>query len=93
MIDDINIANLPGIGSIPQIAVPNEVPEEPPHPADVTAVPSSGIGSGATIGSGPIGQLSPEECQLFRGVVEKFFPEETLSAPLSLLRAETLRQF
>ncbi len=102
MIDDINIANLPGIGSIPQIAVPNEAPEEPPHPADVTAVPSSGavpqgspsvaspgedylipsggIGSGA-IGSGPIGLLSPEECQLFRGVVAKYFPEEVLSAP------------
>ena len=92
MIDDINIANLPGIGSIPQIAVPNEVPEETPHPADVTATPTSaalpqGLGSpvpsadewggAASLGSGPIGTLSPAECKLFKDVVAKYFPEET----------------
>ncbi|MBQ9236568.1 MAG: cysteine desulfurase [Prevotella sp.] len=92
MIDDINIANLPGIGSIPQIAVPNEAPEETPHPADVTATPTSaalpqGLGSpvpsadewggAASLGSGPIGTLSPAECKLFKDVVAKYFPEET----------------
>ena len=92
MIDDINIANLPGIGSIPQIAVPNEAPEETPHPADVTATPTSaalpqGLGSpvpsadewggAASLGYGPIGTLSPAECKLFKDVVAKYFPEET----------------
>ena len=81
MIDDINIANLPGIGSIPQIAVPNEAPEEPPHPADVTPTPASaalpqGSPSVPSLGTGDIGPLNPYECQLFRGVVEKYFPDE-----------------
>ena len=81
MIDEINIANLPGIGSIPQIAVPNEAPEEPPHPADVTPTPTSaalpqGSPSAPSIGSGPIGDLNPTDRQLFLDVVAKYFSED-----------------
>lgn len=81
MTDDINIANLPGIGSIPQVAVPNETPEEVPHPADVTPTPASGAlpqgcPSVSQVGAGPIGGLSEIDSQLFKSVVAKFFAEE-----------------
>ncbi len=73
MIDDINIANLPGIGSIPQIAVPNEVPDEIPVPAGTPHAPA--------IGEGSIGSLSPADLALFKDVVAKFFGEEDHAVP------------
>ena len=81
MIDDtINIANLPGLGGRPEFggSIPTEAPEEAGLPAEQAGESQPAIGTSA------IGTLNPQDCRLFREVVAKYFPEESLSPSLSV---------
>ena len=85
--------DLPSLGTAPQVAVPNEAPDELdlsalPLPTTL-AVPGGGAGvpggGGETLPEGSvedypqIGSLSPADTELFKGVIAKYFAEDISS--------------
>jgi cysteine desulfurase/selenocysteine lyase len=85
--------DLPSLGTAPQVAVPNEAPDELdlsalPLPTTL-AVPSGGAGvpggGGEVLPEGSvedypqIGSLSPADTELFKGVIAKYFAEDISS--------------
>lgn len=85
--------DLPSLGTAPQVAVPNEAPDELdlsalPLPTTL-AVPGGGAGvpggGGEVLPEGSvedypqIGSLSPADTELFKGVIAKYFAEDISS--------------
>ncbi|MBP5716151.1 MAG: aminotransferase class V-fold PLP-dependent enzyme, partial [Bacteroidales bacterium] len=74
------LANAPTLGTVPQVAVPNEAPDELdlsalPRP-DGVSLPTGGGGGGVPA----IGGLSAADAELFRGVIAKYFAEDVALA-------------
>ncbi len=85
--------DLPSLGTAPQVAVPNEAPDEldlsalplpttPAVPGGGAGVPGGGgevLPEGSVEDYPQIGSLSPADTELFKGVIAKYFAEDISS--------------